>query len=146
MVLQPRQEEHFVQDEDVGTVDCGITAIQRQVLNVRKAALARSTVGRIFFDVGNRVRPSVRRLQRGHFAELGAEQHLQRVIAGMTVAAEEVDRAEVAGRTNRIDAGCNVGAPTRAECSTRRANSSNGPRRTTRERRSKQRPPAETLR
>ena len=76
-MFQLRQEEHFVEDEDVRPVDGGVPTIGLEILNVREAALAGTTICRIFFDVSDGVRPGVSSLERGEVAQLGAEHDLK---------------------------------------------------------------------
>ena len=109
-MLKLWQVEHFVQYEDVRPVDGGITTVQADVSDIRKAALAGAAVRRILFDVGDGVRPGVSSLDRGEVAQLRAEHHLKRVVAGVSVAAEEVDCAEVGCRPQRVDARRGVAA------------------------------------
>ncbi len=95
LVLELRQEEHFVEDEDMRPVDGGIATVRANVLNVREAALAASAVGCVLFEIGYRVRPSIGCLDVGEVAQLRAEQHLKRMIVRVAVAAEIVDAAKV---------------------------------------------------
>ena len=59
LMLELRQEEHFVEDEDMRPVDGGIATVRADVLNVREAALAASAVGGVLFEIGYRVRPGI---------------------------------------------------------------------------------------
>src|SRR6267154_157440 len=119
LVLELRQEEHFVEDEDMRPVDGGIAAVRANVLNVREAALAASAVGGVLFEIGYRVRPGIGCVYVGEVRELRAELHLKRMIVRVAVAAEIVDAAKVGRRTQRINARFGISAIRRVGASGR---------------------------